>query len=286
MPVDLYLQPNSMEALTRDLSFLTESSFIVSGCTDFLAQRNGKAWHADALLSLARMRCLKEIRLEGNILTVGAACTHAQISQDPLAQTYLPALAQAAGQIGSVQIRNRGTIGGNIANASPAGDTIVCAALYNAQAVVWQPYGECRAVSAVGLAGGAASERLQYNEVITGFRFPLPNCGHGCFIKLGTRSSVTISRISLAASWRFENGCLDRLSVWVGAIAPMPVRLESTERLCGLPLGEELHARFLQELPAFVNGTMAERPSKGYKAQAAKGLADDLYQRICREACR
>lgn len=274
----------TMEALIRELSFLTADSFVVAGCTDFLAQRNGKTWHADVLISLSEMKCLREIRAEENVISVGAACTHTQISENHLVQAFLPTLAQAVRQIGSTQIRNRGTIGGNIANASPAGDTIVCAALYGAEAIVLQPSGERRTVPAVQLVDRTSPARLQYNEVITEFRFPIPFCGHGCFIKLGTRSSVTISRISLAAYWRFEKDCLGQLSVWLGAIAPTPIHPENPERLCGLPMGEELHRRFLKELPAFVNGAMAERPSKGYKVQAVKGLADDLYQRICREA--
>ncbi|MCE5236153.1 MAG: FAD binding domain-containing protein, partial [Eubacteriales bacterium] len=63
-----------MEALIRELSFLTADSFVVAGCTDFLAQRNGKTWHADVLISLSEMKCLREIRAEENVISVGAAC--------------------------------------------------------------------------------------------------------------------------------------------------------------------------------------------------------------------
>ena len=114
-----FFQPTNREELASALASLSGGS-IVAGCTDFLAQRNGKVWHADTILSLTEMQELKQIELAGDSLAVGAVCVHSQVAQSPLVRQYFPALAMACSQVGCAQIRNRGTLGGSIGTSSPA----------------------------------------------------------------------------------------------------------------------------------------------------------------------
>ena len=102
-----FFQPTNREELASALASLSGGS-IVAGCTDFLAQRNGKVWHADAILSLTEMQELKQIELTGDSLAVGAVCVHSQVAQSPVVRQYFPALAMACSQVGCAQIRNRG----------------------------------------------------------------------------------------------------------------------------------------------------------------------------------
>ena len=94
-----FFQPTNREELASALASLSGGS-IVAGCTDFLAQRNGKVWHADTILSLTEMQELKQIELAGDSLAVGAVCVHSQVAQSPLVRQYFPALAMACSQVG------------------------------------------------------------------------------------------------------------------------------------------------------------------------------------------
>ena len=120
-----FFQPTNREELASALASLSGGS-IVAGCTDFLAQRNGKVWHADTILSLTEMQELKQIELAGDSLAVGAVCVHSQVAQSPLVRQYFPALAMACSQVGCAQIRNRGTLGGSTATAYGRVALVIC----------------------------------------------------------------------------------------------------------------------------------------------------------------
>ena len=117
------LEPKSLgDALTmlRDEAPLTP----MAGCTDLYVALNFGTLKETRFLNLWRLADLRTIELRGGLLSIGALATHTDIIRSPLVRRFLPMLAAAAREIGGVQIQNRGTIGGNIANASPAGDTL------------------------------------------------------------------------------------------------------------------------------------------------------------------
>ena len=203
-----FFQPTNREELASALASLSGGS-IVAGCTDFLAQRNGKVWHADTILSLTEMQELKQIELAGDTLAVGAVCVHSQVAQSPLVRQYFPALAMACSQVGCAQIRNRGTLGGSIGTSSPAGDVYPPLLALCGAAEVMNSRGAVRTIPARELVLGKGKTALASDEAILRFLLPLP-AEHeiSAFGKIGERHQVTISKINLAVSAVVKNSCI------------------------------------------------------------------------------
>lgn len=124
MQVNQYLQPTARKRKLVDALQQLDEKYIVAAGTDFLAQRNNEAWTANTIVSITSLAELQTIKQEGKFLHIGSGCTHMQVADNSLIQQYYPSLVTACSAVGSVQIRNRATIGGNLANSSPAGDTI------------------------------------------------------------------------------------------------------------------------------------------------------------------
>src|SRR5262245_26479449 len=117
------LQPKSLAdalAMLRHEGPLTP----LAGCTDLYVSLNFGTLKETRFLDVWGLRALRAIELRGGVLSIGALATHTDLQRSPLVRKHLPMLAAAAREIGGVQIQNRGTIGGNVANASPAGDTL------------------------------------------------------------------------------------------------------------------------------------------------------------------
>ncbi|MBQ3662331.1 MAG: FAD binding domain-containing protein, partial [Firmicutes bacterium] len=203
----IFVQPKSIIELAAALADKEGKTILAAGCTDILPGKIGRPWDADRIIDLTHIPQLQQIAVENNELFIGSCCTHAQIAENGLVQKYFKALAEACAQVGSVQIRNRGTIGGNVANASPAADTMPCLMLFGAEREVIGENGEC----------------------ITGFCVPLPedpSADSGtpvsAFAKLGDRDIVTVARIQLAAKSVIRDGRLSAVSVVLGAAGQTP----------------------------------------------------------------
>ncbi|MDL2217822.1 FAD binding domain-containing protein [Christensenellaceae bacterium OttesenSCG-928-M15] len=278
MSVGRFIQPASREELLDALLWMDEDSHIVAGCTDFLAERNGKSYQANTLVSLARMEELRHIEKKGNALVIGAMCTHAQIAKHPLVQGYFPALSKACASVGSMQIRNRATIGGNIVNASPAGDTIICAMLYGAQAVLLNARGEERALPVEEFITGIGKTALLRDEMLSRLVFPISSPPkNSCFFKLGSRQQVTISRLTLASSFeKYADGSLANVRLLLGSIAAKPVLFERVGEYLQDPATRSFEA-FSDAVSQKVGETMGTRRTRPYKEEAVRGLAYDFY---------
>ena len=118
------LLPKTWEEIPGYLGQMTEKSRVVGGGTDLIIKMRLGALDPDALCYLGYVKELKEIREDGENLVIGAYATMTEIETDPRVRERFPALMDAASDVGSLQIRNNGTIGGNIGNASPAGDLL------------------------------------------------------------------------------------------------------------------------------------------------------------------
>jgi len=282
----IFLQPTSIPELTEALGQLSgENCHLLAGCTDFLAQRNGKHWDADVLVSLVNVPELKQITEEDGALSIGAACTHTQIEEHPLAAQYFPALTAACGNVGSKQIRNRGTIGGSIGNASPAGDMFPVLLLLDAQARILNSAGEIRELPLSQLVLGIGSTALAADEAILSFRIPLPcPCSRNVFAKLGERAKVTIAKINLAVALCVEDGMIRSAKVVLGAVAERAFFSEAAAAaLEGKPLDGSLLPGFSAALSEEIRRSIPNRASMPYKSEAVAGLADDVLQLLLQQ---
>jgi CO/xanthine dehydrogenase FAD-binding subunit len=217
------LQPKSLAdalAMLRDEGPLTP----LAGCTDLYVSLNFGTLRETRFLDVWGLRVLRAIELRGGVLSIGALATHTDLQRSPLVRKHLPMLVAAAREIGGVQIQNRGTIGGNVANASPAGDTLPVLAAADAIIVLRSAARE-RRVPFAGFYTGYRQTVRRRDELIVGFDIPLVH-GTQFFRKVGTRAAQAISKV-VVAGLAPADGAPPRLAF--GSVAPTVVRVPKTE---------------------------------------------------------
>jgi CO/xanthine dehydrogenase FAD-binding subunit len=204
----------------------------VAGCTDLMV-RGVEALHKiDRVLDLLAVDELNGIReIDGGIagIEIGATTTFSEIRRSPVIQTAFPSLADAAGQIGGWQIQNRATLGGNLANASPAGDSLPVLLALGATVEIASAAG-LRQVSYDEFHLSYRKTALQPGEILARVHIPLPPAGSvQAFRKVGTREAQAISKVVVAMLGRVEAGRIAELRLAAGSVAPTPVRLRAAE---------------------------------------------------------
>lgn len=203
----------------------------VAGGTDLLVQLNGGLGTApERVLDIWKLSELRGISLEEEALVMGALTTYTDIRRSELCRGHLPALVEAAATIGAVQIQNRGTIGGNAINASPAGDTLPVLLATDAELVLGSARGE-RRIAAKEFWPAYRKTACAGDELLLRIRFPLPRGRQVRFRKVGTRRAQAISKVVMAISWREDGGVWRDVRVALGSVAATPIRATETERV-------------------------------------------------------
>ena len=234
------LQPRS---LTDALKMLRDEGPLVpmAGCTDLYVSLNFGTLADTRFLNLWGLAGLRTIDQRGDVLRIGALATHTDLIRSALVRRRLPMLAAAAREVGGVQIQNRGTLGGNVANASPAGDTLPVLAAAEAIVVLKSAAGTRRVPFTTFYTGYRQSLRRP-DELIVGFEIPAVR-GRQWFRKVGTRAAQAISKIVIAA----VAGETPRIAL--GSVAPTVVRATMTEQaLAGGASLEDAQRILLQEI--------------------------------------
>ncbi len=201
----------------------------IAGGTDLIVQITGELGEPpERIIDLWRLDELRGIRVEDGALVVGALSTYTEIRRAALVGEWLPALAEAAATIGAAQIQNRGTLGGNIVNASPAGDTLPVLLAADASIVLGGGQGE-REVSAGDFWTGYRETARSADELVLRIRFPLEPPRTIRFRKVGTRRAQAISKVVMALAYREDGGVWRDVRVALGSVAATPVRVPQTE---------------------------------------------------------
>jgi CO/xanthine dehydrogenase FAD-binding subunit len=212
----------------------------LAGCTDVYVGLNFGALPQNRFINIRGLAPLDRIALRGEVLSIGALATFTDIIRSSLVRRRLPMLAAAAREIGGVQIQNRGTLGGNVANGSPAGDALPVLAAADA-VVVLRSAGSTRRVPFNGFYTGYRKTVMRPEELIVAIEVP-PVTGKQWFRKVGTRAAQAISKVVMAGV-RGENP-----RIALGSVAPTVIRLPLTEKLlAGGPL-EEAKAALASEI--------------------------------------
>lgn len=193
----------------------------IAGCTDVYVLLNFGTLEATRFIDVSRLGPLHKIRETGDVLSIGAGATYSEIISSRIVRRRLPMLVAAAREIGGVQIQNRGTLGGNIANGSPAGDTLPVLAACDATVVLQSADGE-RRVPFNGFYTGYRQSVRKPEELIVAVEFA-PVQGKQWFRKVGTRAAQAISKIVMAAVRA------DTPRIALGSVAPTVIRLPQTE---------------------------------------------------------
>jgi CO/xanthine dehydrogenase FAD-binding subunit len=218
--------------LSDAYALLAGGAFVpIAGGTDIMVRITGEIGPVpERMLDLSRLQDLEGISLEAGSLVLGARTTHTEIRRSTLCREHAPALIEAAATIGAAQIQNRGTLGGNIANASPAGDTLPVLLAMDAEIEVGSHRGERRVASAAFFPAYRQTA-LAADELILRVRIPLKAGRVTRFRKVGTRRAQAISKVVMAVSWRSHgpSGGWSDVRVALGSVAATPIRAAAAE---------------------------------------------------------
>jgi CO/xanthine dehydrogenase FAD-binding subunit len=215
----------------------------IAGGTDLMLQLHERLVTVDALVDVSVVPELKSIRLDEGDVVIGAAVTYRELLDSDLIKRDAFLMREASQAVGATQIQNMGTIGGNIANASPAGDLLPCLYALDARLSVAGPAGE-RSLPIAEFIRGYRRIDLGPGELIKDIRFPALAEDNGSgFVKFGLRQGQAISVVMVAALLQVVQGRIRRVAVALGAVAPTIVRSPSAEAvLLGQPPSAELFA--------------------------------------------
>lgn len=259
-----YLEPSSVQQAIELLA-KHDGSAALAGGTDLLVKmQDGKA-APTVLVSLASIPGLNAIGYEDGYLKIGALATHTDIEKSALIQRDFGLLADAARQIGSRQIRNVATIGGNLCNAAPSADTATPLLALNAAVRLVGPRGE-RIVPLEDFFAGPMRTVLERGEIMTEIRVPrLPTGSGGAFIKHSVRRAMDLALVSASAVVILDAGsgiCSDA-RIAMGVAAPTPIRARAAESLAK---GRELDGRLAEQVG--IAAAEEARPRSSFRASA------------------
>ena len=270
-----YIRP---QALGEALDFIHEhgpDTTLLAGGTDVMIDMRSGTLQSKYLLDISRLSALREIEIQQNGLTIGAAVTISEINTSETIKRYAPVLQKAADRFAGRQVRNIATIGGNVAHCSPCGDTIPPLLIHEAGAVVANPQGR-RVVTIEEIAGGPYHCTLRPDEIITHFILkPKPDdVDFSDFQKIGRRKELAIARMSMAAMARQAGDkSISFIRFALGSCTPTPHRFrEIEEMLQGRVLDETLLWEAGYVLAERMIEITGRRLSAVYKEPAIQGL--------------
>jgi len=227
-----YNAPTTLEDAVQILA--AGSATILAGGTDLMVQTEAdRIAFEQRLINIRRIDTLRGVSEWDGHIRVGALTTMTELARDPLIAAKVPLIATMVDRFASNQIRNAATIGGNICNASPAGDSIQPLLVLDAvvELASWTGRGVAmRTVPIADFFTGPGKTVRQQNELVVGVSLPAPAAGFlGFFAKSGPRPALEISTVSAAFGAVKANGALTRVRLSFGAVAPTPIRARQTE---------------------------------------------------------
>lgn len=222
------LRPRSLDEAVRYLA--GDPGLVpIAGCTDLMVRGPEELHRMDRMIDLLGIPELRGIREVSGGLEIGAATTFTEIRSSAAVRAAFPSLVEAAGQVGGWQIQNRATLGGNMANASPAGDSLPVLLALDAVVIAAGRHGE-REIPYSGFHTGYRKTALEPGEIIVRVRLPaLPDGFVQAFRKVGTREAQAISKVVVALAGRVADGRIAELRLAAGSVAAVPVRLRAAE---------------------------------------------------------
>ena len=278
-----YFAPQKIEEALKILSKYGKEIKVIAGGTDLLIQYYDLLYEVNGWLDLKNVSELKNIRINKNQMEIGAMATHAQLEKSQDIKKYYPVLSQAAADIGSPQIRNRGTIGGNIVNASPAGDLLAPLMAYDAQFKLLSTQGE-KLVSAEEFFIGPKKTILEPAQLLTRIILPLPSeRTYGSWIKIGKRKALAIATITLALVVKMveDNKTIKDVRTCLGSVAPTPIKIKEIRKKM---VGKNFNQLDFAELGQIVEDKISPiddiRGTREYRKDVAKEIMINALEEI------
>jgi CO/xanthine dehydrogenase FAD-binding subunit len=253
----------------------------IAGGTDVMVQFSAGVLRARKLVSIWNLPELRRIEISPDEIQIGAACTYTDLREHETVKREFQVLPIAARWTGGIANQNRGTLGGNIVNASPAADSLPALLAYEAELILISAHGE-RRVPYRGFHIGYRKTQLGADELIRAIclkRRYSEYYAHGR--KVGARNAQAISKVCLAALAQFKDGVIEDVRLAMGSVAPVPLRLTETERvLKKKPVDAELIQSAKKTAAAEVRPIDDIRSSARYRAAVAGNLVAEFLESL------
>src|SRR5271166_4467457 len=222
--------PGSLHAAISLLAAEPGAWLPIAGGTDVMVQYAAGKLIARKLLSIWNLPELRQIDILPDEIRIGAGCTYTDLRKHEVVRRELPLLASAAQWTGGIANQNRGTIGGNIVNASPAADSLPALLVYDADLILISVRGE-RRLPYVNFHTGYKQTLLAPDELIQAVCLSRQFSGYFSHArKVGARNAQAISKVCIAALGRLADGVVEDVRIALGSVAPVPLRLRETEQ--------------------------------------------------------
>ncbi len=272
MGVAAYHFPRSLAEALGLMSRYGAEAMPLAGGTDLMVELRQGKHKASHLVDISRLPELKILEQKDGVIHLGAGLTFSEIIDSEILRAHAPVLVQAASRIGSLQIRNLATVGGNVVHCSPCADSVPALLVLRARAVLESLAGT-RVVPLEEILWGAYRSGLRTGEILTRFVFESASNMWSDFQKLARRKALAIARLSLAVLAQQDEKGLAEVRVALGSGTPVPRRMKKVEDLLKGRLPQE---RDLWEAGRALAASMVEisgtRASTAYKEKAVQGL--------------
>jgi carbon-monoxide dehydrogenase medium subunit len=223
-----YTRPGSLADAVRALADGGEDAKVIAGGQSMLPLLRLRLAFPDLLVDIGRLAELRGVKDEGDSLLIGALTTHDEVVRDPLIGTHCGLLAEATGTVADPAVRHRGTIGGSIAHADPAGDLPAVVLALGATMIAVGPGGE-REIGADGFFADYLTTTLEPGEILTGVRVPKLGDGWGYRYEKFHRTAQAWAIVGVAALARRANGHVAEARIGLANMGSVPVRATAAE---------------------------------------------------------
>ena len=253
----------------------------IAGGTDLMVLYAAGKLTARKLVSLWNLPELRQIKVSDAEVAVGAGCTYTDLSEHEVVGRDFPLLASAACWTGGVANQNRGTLGGNIVNASPAADSLPALLAYEAELILISARGE-RRVKYLDFHLGYKKTLLAPDELIRAICLPRHFAGYISYSrKVGARNAQAISKVCIAGLGRIRDGFVEDIRIAAGSVAPVPIRLRKTEQLLkGKVLDAALVSEAQKAMRAEIRPIDDIRSTSAYRSAVLGNLISEFLERL------
>lgn len=279
-----FWQPKTLDDLIMTLD--ESGGRIIAGGTDVIPRMRHDLFEAATLVDASRIGELNFIAEQDDEIVIGALATHDALMHSPLLQSTNPALVAAAASVGCNQTRQRGTLGGNIANASPAADTVPPLLVFDAQLRVVSKNAE-RYIALRDFFTGPGLTKLEQGEIIHSISFaPFNGAWGAAFQKMGKRNGMAIAVVSAAAALVLnDDGTISDVRIALGSVAPTVVRSPQAEsRLRGQVPSQTLIKEAAQACSGDISPINDVRSTAEYRQHAAAILTERALKQALDQA--
>jgi CO/xanthine dehydrogenase FAD-binding subunit len=273
--------PGTLQAVVSLLSEEPGAWLPIAGGTDVMVLYAAGKLPARKLVSLWNLAELRRIEVLADEIRIGASCTYTDLREHEIVGREFPLLARAASWTGGIANQNRGTIGGNIVNASPAADSLPALLVYEAELILVSIRGE-RRVPYLTFHTGYKTTKLAGDELVRAVCLPRRFSG---FLhharKVGARNAQAIAKVCIAALGRIADGMMEDVRIALGSVAPVPLRLIETERVVrGRAIDPSVLTLARKTAASEIRPIDDIRSTARYRAAVANNLVEEFLLRL------